>query len=64
MFINISILYMHLVKHMFSTYCIVCVWYDLCTKKKEKKRKKKKDEKKSGGTRSAVGECEETRKKE
>ena len=43
MFIIISILYMHFVKRMFSTYCIVRVWYDLCEKKKKKKRRKKEE---------------------
>ena len=69
MFINISIFYMHFVKSIFSTYCIARVWYDLCQKKRKKKtknrrkKKHKKREKKSGGTRSAVGECEEAEKK-
>ena len=60
MFINIWILYIHFVNHTFSTYCVVRVWYDLCAKK-EKKEKKRKIEK-SGGTRSAVGDCEEAGK--
>ena len=44
--INISILYMHFVKCIFSTYCIARVWYDLCPKKKKKKEKEKRRKKK------------------
>ena len=40
MFVNISILYTHFVKRIFSTYCIARVWYELCPKKKRKKRNK------------------------
>ena len=42
-------------------YCMCMIWF--MYKKERKKKKEKKRRKKSGGTRSAVGECEEARKK-
>ena len=46
-------------------YCTCMIWFvSKKMKKKEKKDEKKKEEKKkSGGTRSAVGECEEAENK-